>query len=102
MKLACVAKVSVDTAGADAVRFTVKYTAVAGPGFENATRTKPLYSGAKVVSARTRADGATVATSETVAVSLYRLRPGHTYTACLLYTSPSPRDGLLSRMPSSA
>ena len=25
--------------------------------------------------------------------------PGHT---CLLYTSPSPRDGLLSRMPSSA
>ena len=26
---------------------------------------------------------------------------GHTDT-CLLYTSPSPRDGLLSRMPSSA
>ena len=26
---------------------------------------------------------------------------GH-YTDCLLYTSPSPRDGLLSRMPSSA
>ena len=25
---------------------------------------------------------------------------GHTQ-ACLLYTSPSPRDGLLSRMPSS-
>ena len=25
-----------------------------------------------------------------------------TGTACLLYTSPSPRDGLLSRMPSSA
>ena len=25
-----------------------------------------------------------------------------TDTACLLYTSPSPRDGLLSRMPSSA
>ena len=24
------------------------------------------------------------------------------YEACLLYTSPSPRDGLLSRMPSSA
>ena len=23
-------------------------------------------------------------------------------TSCLLYTSPSPRDGLLSRMPSSA
>ena len=27
----------------------------------------------------------------------YIMRP-----ACLLYTSPSPRDGLLSRMPSSA
>ena len=24
------------------------------------------------------------------------------FTNCLLYTSPSPRDGLLSRMPSSA
>ena len=24
------------------------------------------------------------------------------YAGCLLYTSPSPRDGLLSRMPSSA
>ena len=27
--------------------------------------------------------------------------PDRSYT-CLLYTSPSPRDGLLSRMPSSA
>ena len=26
----------------------------------------------------------------------------HEKTSCLLYTSPSPRDGLLSRMPSSA
>ena len=26
----------------------------------------------------------------------------HLSRACLLYTSPSPRDGLLSRMPSSA
>ena len=25
-----------------------------------------------------------------------------TFVGCLLYTSPSPRDGLLSRMPSSA
>ena len=29
-------------------------------------------------------------------------REGPTIDACLLYTSPSPRDGLLSRMPSSA
>ena len=28
--------------------------------------------------------------------------PRATVGACLLYTSPSPRDGLLSRMPSSA
>ena len=27
---------------------------------------------------------------------------GGTGSGCLLYTSPSPRDGLLSRMPSSA
>ena len=32
---------------------------------------------------------------------LLRLMKQSTY-ACLLYTSPSPRDGLLSRMPSSA
>ena len=32
---------------------------------------------------------------------VYAGRNGHAYT-CLLYTSPSPRDGLLSRMPSSA
>ena len=30
------------------------------------------------------------------------LKQADTKTACLLYTSPSPRDGLLSRMPSSA
>ena len=28
--------------------------------------------------------------------------PSRAYYNCLLYTSPSPRDGLLSRMPSSA
>ena len=31
-----------------------------------------------------------------------RPEPGGQLTLCLLYTSPSPRDGLLSRMPSSA
>ena len=29
-------------------------------------------------------------------------RSSISYDTCLLYTSPSPRDGLLSRMPSSA
>ena len=31
-----------------------------------------------------------------------RLHSVQIFVACLLYTSPSPRDGLLSRMPSSA
>ena len=31
-----------------------------------------------------------------------KAKPGDGSLACLLYTSPSPRDGLLSRMPSSA
>ena len=31
-----------------------------------------------------------------------QLKPGEQLETCLLYTSPSPRDGLLSRMPSSA
>ena len=30
------------------------------------------------------------------------IQPWDKYVDCLLYTSPSPRDGLLSRMPSSA
>ena len=35
---------------------------------------------------------------------LFPMRDGATvkFRTCLLYTSPSPRDGLLSRMPSSA
>ena len=38
-------------------------------------------------------------------MAIAKLDLGRTYDAictCLLYTSPSPRDGLLSRMPSSA
>ena len=34
-------------------------------------------------------------------VDVSRVEKGQSIT-CLLYTSPSPRDGLLSRMPSSA
>ena len=32
----------------------------------------------------------------------FRKNPDNQGYSCLLYTSPSPRDGLLSRMPSSA
>ena len=40
-------------------------------------------------------------------INLCSIQKGNTelmeaLTTCLLYTSPSPRDGLLSRMPSSA
>ena len=34
--------------------------------------------------------------------ALFERRISERIPACLLYTSPSPRDGLLSRMPSSA
>ena len=35
-------------------------------------------------------------------MKMFLTRMGHSSKVCLLYTSPSPRDGLLSRMPSSA
>ena len=35
-------------------------------------------------------------------ISFYLNREFYELNFCLLYTSPSPRDGLLSRMPSSA
>ena len=38
----------------------------------------------------------------TVRVALQSIWMGIIISVCLLYTSPSPRDGLLSRMPSSA
>ena len=43
----------------------------------------------------------TVISTKVFAISGENYRVLNTYT-CLLYTSPSPRDGLLSRMPSSA
>ena len=35
-------------------------------------------------------------------IEMRRIGDGVKISDCLLYTSPSPRDGLLSRMPSSA
>ena len=59
----------------------------------------PIYSGAKVKLAFYQKpyilrDGVTYGTSLKLL--------GVQVVSCLLYTSPSPRDGLLSRMPSSA
>ena len=41
----------------------------------------------------------TVNIAKTLSCNVYISEPSR---SCLLYTSPSPRDGLLSRMPSSA
>ena len=35
-------------------------------------------------------------------IEMHTIYGGVVHEICLLYTSPSPRDGLLSRMPSSA
>ena len=42
------------------------------------------------------------ATISLVSQTLAGADDGDLFLDCLLYTSPSPRDGLLSRMPSSA
>ena len=45
----------------------------------------------------------TAATKDAHMYFVKRIQDAGAYTnTCLLYTSPSPRDGLLSRMPSSA
>ena len=63
------------------------------PGFVDA-HTHAVYAGDRRDELRRRLGGATYA--EIAA------QGGGILSTCLLYTSPSPRDGLLSRMPSSA
>ena len=46
--------------------------------------------------------GARLSTQISMAGRLVVYLPQESHIGCLLYTSPSPRDGLLSRMPSSA
>ena len=43
-----------------------------------------------------------VAGADIAAMSTMTVQEAREFSNCLLYTSPSPRDGLLSRMPSSA
>ena len=47
-------------------------------------------------------DGHLVMTDEVVRAKAAHNKLGQKGKICLLYTSPSPRDGLLARMPSSA
>ena len=51
----------------------------------------------KLVSAQNKMDDLKKQDVQIKDICLYGM-----YISCLLYTSPSPRDGLLSRMPSSA
>ena len=44
----------------------------------------------------------TVPAHSAITITVANYDGGETLNNCLLYTSPSPRDGLLSRMPSSA
>ena len=50
----------------------------------------------------TRCNGGSYSTTGVICVGTYSSGTGTLVWDCLLYTSPSPRDGLLSRMPSSA
>ena len=58
----------------------------------------------KVLQCKTNYDSSmiTVANTSGNQGSQFGLTSLRVYGNCLLYTSPSPRDGLLSRMPSSA
>ena len=62
-----------------------KFGLAAGTYFKNLKKSKQI----AIIAKDTRLSG-------------YTLEPALVSGFCLLYTSPSPRDGLLSRMPSSA
>ena len=67
----------------------------------NATATGSIALDTNVVeTSLTSSSSGTVTIDETNAVTLTSVSAQNGF--CLLYTSPSPRDGLLSRMPSSA
>ena len=53
------------------------------------------------VGAEARTEGSVVSLTDGIA-RIHGLADAMQGEICLLYTSPSPRDGLLSRMPSSA
>ena len=65
-----------------------------------AAKTAKLENGCEITPIATLVDNAGGVAHIWIDDHCYQL--GLESSACLLYTSPSPRDGLLSRMPSSA
>ena len=57
---------------------------------------------AERIAVSSNAEGAKMASKDRKAAAIASSQAAELYKLCLLYTSPSPRDGLLSRMPSSA
>ena len=86
----------------------VSVAALAACGSNGAAEPKADGSAATEKSSSTSADttikiGAKSFSESKILGELYALALEDAgYKVCLLYTSPSPRDGLLSRMPSSA
>ena len=74
---------------------TVKVTAARADGFVPTTVEAGSFRGTDIMEVPSTVN---VVTREVLELQA----AGGLYDACLLYTSPSPRDGLLSRMPSSA
>ena len=94
--------------------FTNKHSIAAGSPFHmGGSKKSPLYqddlrAGEKIEGRPTTEVSKTgdvfkgLTTTVKTTQPVVRTEEGDRAYACLLYTSPSPRDGLLSRMPSSA
>ena len=80
----------------DAVRMSATATVVAASNKEALSETSKA---AAAVRAALLANGVAKTEIATQSITSY---PEYSYTPCLLYTSPSPRDRQKSRMPSSA
>ena len=77
------------------------YVSPTGNDRHAGTKASPL---ASLAAARDKARSMAGKSAVTIHVAdgVYYLPKTLVFKPCLLYTSPSPRDGLLSRMPSSA
>ena len=97
------------TAGKDNTNILVVVDMVGGNDGFNTVIPSPIYNRALYEQYQSLRPTLAIPPSELGSTMLpssvgYALNPwmGGTGGTCLLYTSPSPRDGLLSRMPSSA